>query len=116
MTSPRIIGMTKSASGRSKSNSLEVDTSMVMEKIEKVEQPYKAQISKETLERWGEIRVWDQPMSAVEGAQVKDSIKEVIGVTVVEEQKGLFGTIQRVKVRYAKDKEGWVLWEAVKKQ
>jgi len=77
--------------------------------------PYKANISAETLKRWnGCIRVWDTPRSAVEGAEVVDTIKEPIAVTVMEVQKDMmYGTTpQRYKITYG-DKEGWVLADAI---
>ena len=48
---------------------------MAMNKIEEVE-PYQAKVSKETLKKWnGTVRVWSEPMSAVEGSKVLDEIQ-----------------------------------------
>lgn len=85
-----------------------------MNKTEKVE-PYKAVISEEVIRRWnGIVRVWSEPMSAVEGSQVLDEITEPIEVTVTEEQKDIYGSLsQRAYVSYGGDKEGWVLFDAI---
>ncbi|MEE9199316.1 MAG: hypothetical protein V3U26_05910 [Dehalococcoidia bacterium] len=85
-----------------------------MNKLEKVD-PYKAKVSEETLDRWnGIVRVWSEPMSAVEGSQVVDEIVEPIEVTVLEEQKDVYGSLsQRARIQYGDGKEGWVLWDAL---
>ena len=77
---------------------------------------YRATINKDTLKKWnGVVRVWDKPQSAVEGAEVVDKITEPIEVSVVEEQKGMYGsTVQRVKIVYG-SKQGWVLADAISK-
>lgn len=88
-----------------------------MNKIEKVE-PYQASISEEVLGKWnGIVRVWSEPKSAVEGAEVVDKITKPIKVTVVEEQKDMYGSkAQRAKISYGKGKEGWVLYDALVKK
>lgn len=85
-----------------------------MNNIEKVE-PYTAMVSEEILGKWnGIIRVWSEPMSAVEGSQVVDEIKEPLEVTVFEEQKDIYGSLsQRARIRYGDSKEGWVLWDVL---
>ncbi|MCH8088149.1 MAG: hypothetical protein IIC81_09920 [Chloroflexi bacterium] len=87
---------------------------MAMNKIEEVE-PYQAKVSKETLKKWnGTVRVWSEPMSAVEGSKVLDEIQDTIDVTVFEEQKDVYGSLsQRAHIRYGDGKEGWVLWDAI---
>ena len=76
---------------------------------------YKASVSKDTLDRWnGVVRVWSEPKSAVEGAEVVDEIRKPIKVSVVEEQKDMYGSLtQRAKICYGKGKEGWVLYDAL---
>ncbi len=85
-----------------------------MNKIEKVD-PYQANVSAEILKKWnGVVRVWSEPMSAVEGSTVLDEIREPAEVTVVEEQKDVYGSLsQRARIRYGDGKEGWVLWDAI---
>ena len=85
-----------------------------MNKIEKVEH-YKAWVSKEILSRWnGVVRVWSDPESAVEGAEVVDEIKKPTEVTVVEEQKDMYGSkAQRARITYSEGREGWVLSDAL---
>ena len=85
-----------------------------MNKMEKVE-PYRAKIGKEVIKRWnGVVRVWSEPMSAVEGSQVLDEISEPIEVTVTQEQKDIYGSLsQRAYVEYGGDKQGWVLFDAI---
>ncbi|MFQ5872587.1 MAG: hypothetical protein ACE5JL_02135 [Dehalococcoidia bacterium] len=85
-----------------------------MEKMEKVE-AYKATINEEVLGKWnGVVRVWSEPKSAVEGSQVLDEIKEPIEVTVVEEQKDIYGSLaQRARIQYGDGHEGWVLYDAL---
>ena len=85
-----------------------------MNKIVTVE-PYKALINKEILEKWnGVVRVWSDPKSAVEGAEVIDEIKKPIEITVIEEQKDMYGSkTQRVKITYGEKREGWVLSDAI---
>jgi len=77
---------------------------------------YRAAINKDILEKWhGVVRVWDRPQSAVEGAEVVDKITEPIEVSVVEEQKDMYGsTLQRAKIVYD-GKQGWVLADAISK-
>jgi len=53
--------------------------------VNKVEtfEPYQTSVSEETLSKWnGIVRVWSEPKSAVEGAEVVDEIKEPVEVTV----------------------------------
>ena len=85
-----------------------------MNKVEEVE-PYQASVSEETLSKWsGIVRVWSEPKSAVEGAEVIDEIKEPVEVTVVEEQKDMYGSkAQRARIRYGEGREGWVLSDAL---
>jgi len=85
-----------------------------LNKIEVVK-PYKARISKETVDKWhGTIRVWSEPKSAVEGAEVVDEIQKPTTVTVVEEQKDMYGSLaQRARIKYGKGKEGWVQYHAL---
>ena len=85
-----------------------------MNKVEEVE-PYQASVSKEILSKWsGVVRVWSEPKSAVEGAEVVDEIKEPVEVTVVEEQKDMYGSkAQRAKITYSDGREGWVLSDAL---
>ena len=85
-----------------------------MHTIEKV-QPYRASVSRETLSEWnGVVRVWNEPKSVIEGAEVIDEIKESIDVMVVEEQKGIFGSKpQKAKIIYGTGKEGWVFFAAL---
>ena len=87
---------------------------MTMNKVEKVE-PYIASINKEILKKWnGVVRIWSEPMSAVEGSQVVDEIKDPMEVTVFEEQKDIYGSLsQRAHIRYGSKKEGWLLWDAI---
>jgi len=85
-----------------------------MNKTGKVE-AYQASVSEEILKKWnGVVRVWNEPKSAVEGATVVDEIKEPVEVTVVEEQKDMYGSkAQRAKINYGKGREGWVLFDAL---
>jgi hypothetical protein len=85
-----------------------------MKKMEKVE-PYKVLVSQEIISKWnGMVRVWSDPKSAVEGAEVVDKITEPIEVTVVEEQKEMFSAQpQRAKIEYAGGRVGWVLYDAL---
>jgi len=85
-----------------------------MSKIEKVE-PYKATVSEETLTKWnGIVRVWSDPKSAVEGAEVVDEIREPVEVTVLEEQRYMPGSqAQRARILYGEGREGWVLCNAL---
>ena len=87
---------------------------MSMNKVEEVE-PYAANVTKAILKKWnGVVRVWSEPMSAVEGSQVLDEITSPTEVTVFEEQKDVYGSLsQRAHIRYADSKEGWVLWDAI---
>jgi predicted transcriptional regulator len=85
-----------------------------MSKTEKFE-PYQASVSEEILSKWnGTVRVWSEPKSAVEGATVVDEIREPVEVTVVEEQKDMYGSkVQRAKIKYSEGREGWVLADAI---
>jgi hypothetical protein len=87
---------------------------MAVNRIEKVE-PYKAWVSGEILDKWnGVVRVWSEPRSAVDGAEVVDEIKKPTEVRVVEEQKDMYGSLaQRFRIRYGKSQEGWVLFDAL---
>jgi len=87
---------------------------MDMNNIKSVE-PYKATISEEIIKQWsGVVRVWNEPKSAVEGAEVVDEITKPIDVTVTEEQEEMCGSrAQRAKIRYGEGKEGWVLYHAL---
>ena len=87
-----------------------------MEKSTSVE-PYKASITEEAIKRYGSVRIWDQPKSAVEGAQVVKEVTEPLQVTVIEEQKDMFGSVtQRAKVKFDRNKEGWVLYTMLTKK
>ncbi len=79
--------------------------------------PYPVAVTQELLEKWqGEVRVWDTPQSAIEGAVVLDKITTPTEAKVVEEQMDMFGSIpQRARIQYA-DKEGWVIYDMVQKQ
>lgn len=85
-----------------------------MAKIEKVE-PYRAVVSQEVISKWnGVVRVWSEPKSAVEGAEVVDQLREPTEVMVVEEQREMFsGQPQRARVEYGAGREGWVLYDAL---
>jgi hypothetical protein len=86
-----------------------------MNNIIKSVEPYKATVSKEILKKWnGILRVWSEPKSAVDGSEVVDELTEPIEVTVIEEQKDMYGSqTQRAKIRYGEGKEGWVLYHAL---
>ena len=46
-----------------------------------------------------------------------DEIKEPREVTVVEEQKDMYGSrAQQVRINYGKRREGWVLYDALAKK
>jgi hypothetical protein len=79
--------------------------------------PYPVKITKSLLNKWqGEIRVWDAPKSAIEGAEVVDKITKPIQARVVEEQMDMFGSIpQRARIRYSRTKEGWVIYDMIQK-
>ena len=54
--------------------------------------PYPVRITKTLLKKWqGEIRVWDSPQSAIEGAKVLDIIVKPTQARVLEEQLDMFG-------------------------
>jgi hypothetical protein len=78
--------------------------------------PYQVKITSSILQKWnGEIRVWDSPKSAIEGATVVDKITAPAAATVVEEQLDMFGSIpQRAKVKYGSI-EGWVIYDMIEK-
>ena len=90
---------------------------MVMDKIARV-QEYPAVITQEILDRYdGVVRVWDTPRSAIDGGQVVDKITQPTDVVVSEEEKDIYGSLpQRVKVRYADGKAGWVLYQMLTKK
>jgi hypothetical protein len=81
-------------------------------------EPYKAFITAEILKKWnGTVRVWSEPKSAVDGAKVVEEITKPTEVTVVEEQKDMYGSLtQRAKVKYGAGKEGWVLSQMIAKK
>ena len=86
-----------------------------MNQIESVK-PYKASISKDIINQWnGVIRIWSDPQSIVEGSRVVDEIRRPVEVTVIEEQKDMYGSLsQRARIKYGKGKKGWVLYDALK--
>ena len=79
--------------------------------------PYPVAITKSILNKWqGEIRVWDIPSSAIEGAVVLDKIVRPVRATVLEEQLDIYGAIpQRARIRYGRNKEGWVIYDMLQK-
>ena len=79
--------------------------------------PYPVRITKTLLKKWqGEIRVWDSPQSAIEGAKVLDIIVKPTQARVLEEQVDMFGSIpQRARIRYSRNKEGWVIYDMIAK-
>ena len=79
--------------------------------------PYPVRITKTLLKKWqGEIRVWDTPQSAIEGAKVLDIIVKPTQARVLEEQLDMFGSIpQRARIRYSRNKEGWVIYDMIAK-
>jgi len=81
-------------------------------------EPYKASITAEILKKWnGTVRVWSEPKSAVDGARVVEEITKPTEVTVIEEQKDMYGSLtQRAKVKYGAGKEGWVLHQMIAKK
>jgi len=87
-----------------------------MEKFATVK-PYKASITEETIKRYGSVRIWDKPQSAAEGAQAVKEVTEPLQVTVIEEQKDMFGSVtQRAKVKFDRNKEGWVIYAMLTKK
>ena len=78
-------------------------------------EPYQAYVSEETLTKWNSIiSVWNVPKSPPEGARVVGEIKEPIEVTVVDEQQEKSGLKRKLsKIRYGKEREGWVLSDAL---
>ena len=87
-----------------------------MEKSTKVER-YKMSITEETIKKYGYVRIWDRPQSAVEGAQIVKEVTEPTEVTVIDEQKDMYGsTVQRAKVRFDRNKEGWVIYSMLTKE
>ncbi len=79
--------------------------------------PYPVSITKTLLNKWqGEIRVWDTPQSAIEGAVVLDKLTSPTKVTVLEEQMDMFGSLpQRARIRYGRNKEGWIVYDMIQK-
>ena len=79
--------------------------------------PYRVAISRTVLNKWNsEVRVWDTPQSAIEGAVVLDKITKPTKATVIEEQMDMYGSLpQRARIRYSRNKEGWVIYEMVQK-
>ncbi|MEE9285712.1 MAG: hypothetical protein V3V35_08310, partial [Dehalococcoidia bacterium] len=54
--------------------------------------------------------------SAIEGAKVVDIIVKPIQARVLEEQLDMFGSIpQRARIRYSRNKEGWVIYDMIAK-
>lgn len=80
-------------------------------------EPYPARITPRMLKKWGgQVRVWDTPASAIEGAVVLATIEKPTKVTVVEEQLDMFGSIpQRARIEYGRGKSGWVIYDMVEK-
>ena len=79
--------------------------------------PYPVKITKSILSKWnGEIRIWDSPKSAIEGASVLDKITKPISAKVLEEQMDMYGSIpQRARIQYSRSKEGWVIYDMIEK-
>jgi hypothetical protein len=79
---------------------------------------YRVVITEQTLYKaGGEIRVWDTPRCFADGAELIDVLTKCIEAIVIEEQIECYGTgLQRVRIRYGGDREGWVLDDAVEKQ
>ncbi len=88
-----------------------------MFKTRAIDPPYPVRITQRLLTKWqGEIRVWDSPKSAIEGAKVLDKITKPTQAKVVEEQLDMFGSIpQRARIQYARNKEGWVIYDMIAK-
>lgn len=60
--------------------------------------------------------MWDTPRSFADGAELIDTLTKPIEAIAIEEQPECYGPgLQRIKIRYADDCEGWVLNEAVEK-
>lgn len=80
-------------------------------------EPYPARITTRLLKKWGgQVRVWDTPASAIDGAVVLATIEKPVKVTVVEEQLDMFGSIpQRARIQYGRGKSGWVIYDMVEK-
>ena len=78
---------------------------------------YKVIITEQMLYKCGgEIRVWDTPRSLADGAELLDVLTEPIEAIAIEEQLECYGAgLQRIKIRYGDEREGWVLDEAVEK-
>lgn len=88
-----------------------------MFKTRTVDPPYEARITQKLLNKWqGEVRIWDGPKSAIEGAKVLDKITRPTKAQVVEEQLDMFGSIpQRARIKYGRNKEGWVIYDMIEK-
>ena len=80
-------------------------------------EPYPVRISTRMLKKWGgQVRVWDTPASAIEGAVVLDTIEKPTKATVAEEQLDMFGSIpQRAHIQYGRGKSGWVIYDMLEK-
>lgn len=87
-----------------------------MLKLRQVE-PYKVAVTQKRLREWqGEVRVWDTPQSAIEGAKVVDLIVAPTRAMVFEEQLDIYGSLpQRARIRYGDGKEGWVVYDMIEK-
>ena len=88
-----------------------------MFKTRVIDPPYPARVTKALLVKWnGEVRVWDSPRSAIEGAEVLDIITSPCAIRVVEEQLDMYGSIpQRARVSYRRGKEGWIIYDMLHK-
>lgn len=80
-------------------------------------EPYPVRITKTILKKWnGEVRIWSEPKSAIEGATVLDKITKPITAKVLEEQLDMYGSIpQRARIKYSRNKEGWVIYDMIQK-
>ena len=88
-----------------------------MFKSRTIDPPYPAKVTKSLLNKWnGEVRVWDSPKSAIEGAKVLDIITRPLSAKVVDEQLDMYGSVpQRARISYQRTKEGWVIYEMIRK-
>jgi len=80
-------------------------------------EPYPAAITAERLALWqGVVRVWDSPMSAIEGAKVIDLITAPVKAMVLEEHLDIYGSLpERARIRYGDEKEGWVVYVMIER-
>ena len=88
-----------------------------MFKTRVIDPPHLARVTKALLAKWnGEVRVWDSPKSAIEGAEVLDIITSPCSIGVVEEQLDMYGSIpQRARISYRRGKEGWIIYDMLHK-